>query len=91
MTAPPRKREGQATGPRRFNGELLDVRTAAALIGVTEKLIRSRVERRCIPFRRLGGRVVFLRDELTAYQQNLPGCSLDEALKNLEQRNEASG
>ena len=91
MIAPPRKRSGQGMGPRQFNGELLDVRTAAALLGVTEKLIRSRVERRLIPFRRLGGRVVFLRDELTAYQQRLPGCGLDEALKNLEQRTEASG
>ena len=89
--APPKKLTGQGTGPRQFNGELLDVRTAAALLGTSEKLVRSRVERRLIPFRRLGGRIVFLRDELTAYQQRLPGCGLDEALKNLAQRTEASG
>ena len=88
--APPQAR-GSRPAHARFNGELLDVRTAAALIGMTEKLIRSRVERRRIPFRRLGGRIVFLRDELTAYEQALPGCGLDEALKNLEQRTEASG
>ena len=91
MIAPPRKRAGQGVGPRRFDGELLDVRTAAALLGVTEKLIRSRVERRCIPFRKLGGRVVLLRDELMAYQKSLPGCHLQEALQNLAQRSEASG
>jgi Helix-turn-helix domain len=66
------------------------VRTTAALLGTSEKLVRARVERRLIPFRRLGGRIVFPRDELTAYQQRLPGCSLDETLKNLEQRAEAS-
>ena len=88
---PPIKQSGHKTGARRFNGELMDVRTAAALIGTTEKLIRARVERRLVPFRRLGGRIVFLREELTAYQQRLPGCGLDEALKNLEQRTGASG
>ena len=91
MIAPPRKRAGQGVGPRRFDGELLDVRGVAAMLGTTEKLVRSRVERRLIPFRRLGGRVVFLRDELTEYQQRLPGCGLEEALENLEQRSEASG
>jgi hypothetical protein len=91
MISPPRKRAGQGVGPRQFKGELLDVRSVAVLLGVTEKLIRSRVERRLIPFRRLGGRVVFLRDELSEFQQRLPGCGLDEALKNLKDRAEASG
>lgn len=91
VRTPPKKQPGQGCGLRTLDGAVLDVRSAAALIGTTEKLIRSRVERRCIPFRRLGGRIVFLRDELTAYQQRLPGCGLEEALKNLGERTEASG
>jgi hypothetical protein len=83
---PPKKQPGQGTGPRRFDGELLDVRGTAAMLGTSEKLVRSRVERRLIPFRRLGGRIVFLRDELTAYQEQLPGCDLNEALANLKLR-----
>lgn len=50
MIAPPRERAGQGVGPRRFDGELLDVRGAAAMLGTSEKLVRSRVERRLIPF-----------------------------------------
>ncbi len=81
-TSPPVKRNGQGTGPRRFNGQVLDVRTASELIGATEKYIRGRVARRLIPFRRCGGRILFMRDELLEYHRRLPGCGLNEALEN---------
>ena len=79
---PPPKKAGPLTGPRRFNGQVLDVRTASELIGTTEKCVRARVARRLIPFRRCGGRIIFMRDELLEYHRRLPGCGLDEALEN---------
>jgi hypothetical protein len=44
------------------------------------------IERRLIPFRRLGGRIVFLRSELDAWLQALPGCAPGEARRNAEER-----
>jgi len=64
----------------------LDVRHAAALLGLSEKATRARVARRLIPFRKLGGRVVFLRIELEAWLSSLPGCTATEARANVEQR-----
>ena len=84
--APPKKLTGQGTGPRRFDGEVLDVRGAAAMLGTSEKLVRSRVERRLIPFRRLGARIVFLRQEIEQWLAALPGCTLTEAQANQEVR-----
>jgi hypothetical protein len=89
---PPRKRAGGATGARRIDGELLDVAGAAALLGVTEKAIRARVERRLLPFRRWGGgprrggRLIFERAALLEFIAGLPGCSVGEALSNRAQR-----
>ena len=82
---PPRKKSvGKGNGkPRPINGELLDVQRAAAFIGVTDRTVYARVERRLLPFRRLNGRVVFLRDELGEFLRSLPGCDLDEAKANI--------
>lgn len=84
--APPRKQLGQGTGPRTINGAALDVRGASAFYGGTEKQTRGLVDRRLIPFKRLGGRIVFLRAELESWLSGLDGCSLDEARTNLEAR-----
>lgn len=71
------------SGRRTLSGEILDVTGAAAgFFGGSEKTVRSHVARRTIPFRRWGGRVVFLREELVAYFQALEGCGVEEALKN---------
>ena len=67
---------------RGSNGALLDVTTAADFLGVSENAVRKRVERRLIPFRKWGGRVVFLRSELTEFLQSLPGCEVENALQN---------
>lgn len=83
---PPKKRFGQATGRRSLNGELLDVFSAATLLGCTEKTLRARVGRRTVPFRRFGGRVVFLRNDIEAFIADLPGCTLEEAQQNLAVR-----
>jgi hypothetical protein len=76
------------TRRRRFSGELLDVAGAAVLLGVTEKAIRARVARRLLPFKEFGGRIVFIKADLLNFLQQLAGCDVDEALKNVAQRAE---
>lgn len=71
---------------RSFKGELLDVATASQLLGCSEKTLRARVSRRLVPFRKFSGRVVFRRTELEKFIADLPGCSLEEAERNLEVR-----
>jgi hypothetical protein len=85
---PPKKQLGQGLGPRTINGLALDVRGASALFGGSEKQLRGLVARRLIPFRRLGGRIIFLRAELEAWLLSLDGCGLVQAKANLEQRHE---
>ncbi len=60
MRRPPRKRKGQGSGPRRLNGVVLDVPAAAELLGATEKVVRARAARGLLPWRRWGGRILFL-------------------------------
>lgn len=83
---PPRKRAGQGRGPRTMNGALLDVRAGTAFIGGTEKRTRALIARRLIPFRYLGGRIVFIRAELEAWLHSLDGCTLEEVKANAESR-----
>ena len=85
---PPKKKPGQGIGPRRINGAMLDLHGGAEFCGWTEKAMRGKVERRLVPFRRVGGRIVFIRRELEAFMTALPGCSLDEALSNVHARQE---
>jgi hypothetical protein len=75
---PPVKRSHGCLGKRTIDGELLDVRAAAALLGVTEKTLRARVSRHQVPFRVWGARVVFVRAELEKFLYELPGYTLDE-------------
>lgn len=84
---PPRKRAGQATVRRRFDGALRDVGTQAGEWGITEKALRAQVARGLIPYRRLGGRIVFLRDEVAAFLRQLPGVTTEQALANVAARN----
>ncbi len=83
---PPRKKTGQARGRRSIRGALCGVPEAGDFLGMSEKAVRARVARRQIPFKKLGGRIVFSRRELEEFiERGLDGgCSLDEALKNLE-------
>jgi hypothetical protein len=86
VRTPPRKQPGQGCGPRRIAGVALDVRTAAAFIGVTEKALRAQVGRRLVPHRRLGARIIFLRDEVEQWLATLDGCGLNEAQANMAAR-----
>lgn len=78
--------KGPGTGRRRLDGELLDVIGAAALLGTSEKCIRSRTARGLLPHRKWGGRVVFLRAELLDFIGKLEGCTVREALDNVATR-----
>jgi len=71
---------------RSFKGELLDIAAASQLLGCSQKTLRARVARRIIPYRKLGKRVVFVREELVQFILNLPGVTLAEASANQEAR-----
>jgi hypothetical protein len=86
-TPPPRKPAGKATGPRTLNGDAMDVATFSREQGQTEKTTWAQIQRRVIPFRKLGGRVVILRSEIQRFYEALPGVTVEEALKNLQERN----
>ena len=54
---------------------------AAAYLGRTEKALRKLVERRAVPFRRGGKRLVFDLVELDGWVASLPGVGLAEAVE----------
>lgn len=83
---PPRKQRGQGIGPRTINGAALDVRGAAVFLGTTEKTLRGMIARQLVPYRRLNSRIIFLRSEIERFIVDLPGVTLDDARKNLEER-----
>ena len=83
---PPKKRPGMGTGPRTICGAALDVRSAAAFLGTSEKALRGMIDRQLVPYRRLNSRIVLLRGELENFLAELPGVTLDEARASREVR-----
>jgi Helix-turn-helix domain len=83
---PPKKKAGQAKRPRRFDGAVKDVAGEALELGITQKCLRSQVARGLIPYRRLGGRIVFLADEVREFLRQLPGVTAEQALANVAAR-----
>lgn len=67
--------------------QLFHVKDAAILLGTTKGAVYQLVARRTIPFRKLNGRVIFLKDELEDFLRALPGCRPDEAAHNVAVRN----
>lgn len=67
-------------------GILLDVKAAALMLNCSEKAVRTRVSRQLLPFKRLGSRILFRRDELEQFIASLPGVSLQEAKHNIAMR-----
>lgn len=61
-----------------INKRLLSIADTATYLGLTESSLRKRVERRQVPFRRLGKRIIFDLQELERFIQTLPGISLEE-------------
>ena len=67
-----------------IGAQVLDISSAAELLGMTPKGIRKRVERRMIPFKKWGSRICFVRAELESFIASLPGCTVEEAQNNEE-------
>ena len=72
---------------RAINGDLLDIASASQLLGCSQKMMRARLARRIVPFRKLGGRIVFRRAELEQFIDGLPGVTVAQAHANLAARN----
>jgi excisionase family DNA binding protein len=68
-------------------GKGLSVKQAAEWLGWTEKCLRGRIDRHLIPHRKLGRNVILWRSEVEEWLKQLPGCSVEEALENLRNRN----
>jgi excisionase family DNA binding protein len=62
------------------------VAEAAHLLGLSDKAVRARAARHQLPFRRLGARILFPREELLDFLNKLDGVSLGEALANATRR-----
>lgn len=75
-------------GPAPHLSRVLSVEGAAQFLGNTPKSVRQLQARRLLPYHKIGTRVIFLKDELEAFLRGLPGCSLDEAKRNLAERND---
>ena len=52
--------------------EILSVKDVAEFLGITPAGVRLKVYRGQLPARKLGGRIVFLREELESYLKSLP-------------------
>lgn len=62
---------------RRRYAELAE---AAIYLGKSQKALRKLVERRAVPFRRAGTRLVFDLEELDMSMADLPGVGLERAV-----------
>jgi len=60
----------------------MSVREAAHFLGISEKALRRQIDRRVLPFRKVGRSIRFWRSELEAWRTKLPGCErfVDPAL-----------
>lgn len=66
--------------------EYLTIDGVAELLGKKRKAVEKMVERRLLPFRKHGKRIVFNRVELAAFMDKLPGVTLEEAERRVEER-----
>jgi len=58
--------------------EFLSTTEAADLLRKSPAAVRNLVMRRAIPYRKPGGRLVFLRDELEQWVRKSPGVSIED-------------
>ena len=62
----------------------LTTEQCAVLIGRTPGAVRNLVMRRKIPFRKNGGRLLYLRSEIEEWVEGSPGLSLSDLRKDFE-------
>ena len=63
--------------------KLLTIPEVAARLGISERATWQRIYRGQLPHRRWGRRVMILADELEEFLKALPGCSVEEALEEM--------
>ena len=56
------------------------------LLGKNRKAVEKMVERRLLPFRKHGKRIIFQRTELATFFDKLPGVTLEEVERRAEER-----
>jgi excisionase family DNA binding protein len=66
--------------------EYLTIDGVAELLGKKRKAVEKMVERRLLPYRKHGKRIIFSRAELAAFFDQLPGVTLGEAEQRVEER-----
>ena len=66
--------------------DYLTIDGVAELLGKNRKAVEKMVERRLVPYRKHGKRVIFSRAELAAFFDKLPGVTLEEAERRVEER-----
>jgi predicted DNA-binding transcriptional regulator AlpA len=58
--------------------KILNLKECSLYLRRSESSLRNLILRRQVPFKKLGGRLVFLKDELEAWIQTSPGVSLEQ-------------
>ena len=66
--------------------EYLTIDGVAELLGKKRKAVEKMVERQMLPFRKHGKRIIFQRSELAQFFNQLPGVTLEEAERRMEER-----
>jgi predicted DNA-binding transcriptional regulator AlpA len=89
---PPRKKPGQCKGKRAFNntGAILELDGLSNWLGPSQGTLYGRAMRGEMPYRKLGGRIIFLWSEIEEWLKSLPGRSLEEVLKIQKARGDES-
>ena len=62
----------------------LTVPESATRLGISERAAWQRIYRGQLPHRRWGRRVIIPLDELERFLEQLPGCSVQEALEEIQ-------
>jgi excisionase family DNA binding protein len=55
---------------------VLSVKEMAVILGCSEQAVYKQVYRQALPYRKMGRKVIFLRQEVEAYLNGLPGLQL---------------
>ncbi len=69
---------------------VLTVAEYAREYGQTERAAWAQIYRGLIPYRRQGRKILILRDEVEKFLHALPGVSVEEATRKVEERTERS-
>jgi hypothetical protein len=73
------KRTDMIISSRKIN--LWEVRETAAVLRRTESAVRKLVLRGLIPYRKIGGRLFFIEEEIIEWAQGSPGVKLEDLRK----------